>query len=80
MQSANIPTASYEVVSDASELRTKALARLKAHGGVVVKASGLASGKGVFVCQSEAEIDNAVIHCSNRVWQVQQIQSFWKTS
>lgn len=61
MSTAAIPTAGYEVVENASELRNRALARLKAKGGVVVKASGLASGKGVFVCQSEEDIDNAVV-------------------
>ncbi len=52
-----IPTAAYERFTDADA----ALAYLKAgSGAVVVKASGLAAGKGVYVCADRAEAGAAV--------------------
>jgi phosphoribosylamine--glycine ligase len=52
-----IPTAAYARFKDA----TAAKAHIRAHGApVVVKADGLAAGKGVVVAQSEAEAEAAV--------------------
>ncbi|MGQ9779690.1 MAG: phosphoribosylamine--glycine ligase [Bacillota bacterium] len=53
----NIPTAAYAVFSDYEQAR----AHLRAHGApVVVKASGLAGGKGAFVCQSLDQAEEAL--------------------
>jgi phosphoribosylamine---glycine ligase len=53
----NIPTAKYQSFTDQSE----AIAYIKAQGApIVVKADGLAAGKGVVVAQSEQEAINAV--------------------
>lgn len=52
-----IPTASYQSFTDQNE----AIAYIKKHGApIVVKADGLAAGKGVVVAQSEEEAINAV--------------------
>jgi phosphoribosylamine---glycine ligase len=52
-----IPTASYQSFTD----QTEAIAYIKKHGApIVVKADGLAAGKGVVVAQSEEEAINAV--------------------
>src|SRR5262249_37362003 len=52
-----IPTAAYARFKDA----TAAKAHIRVHGApVVVKADGLAAGKGVVVAQSEAEAEAAV--------------------
>lgn len=59
MRRHNIPTADYTTYTDAPS----ALAYLKsaeAHFPIVVKADGLAAGKGVVVAQDEAEACNAV--------------------
>lgn len=57
MATAHIPTASFQTFSDYE----KALAFLEHHDiPVVVKASGLALGKGVFVCQSREEAHTAL--------------------
>jgi phosphoribosylamine---glycine ligase len=48
MAAAEIPTAHWEVFED----REKAAARAKQWGSVVVKADGLAAGKGVMVCDT----------------------------
>jgi phosphoribosylamine---glycine ligase len=53
----NIPTAKYQSFTDQSET----IAYIKAQGApIVVKADGLAAGKGVVVAQSEQEAINAV--------------------
>jgi len=53
----NIPTAQYQSFTDQNE----AIAYIKAQGApIVVKADGLAAGKGVVVAQSEQEAINAV--------------------
>lgn len=59
MAAANIPTAAFQVVQGEEACRAAALACLARSGGAVIKASGLASGKGVFVCQTKNEIDDA---------------------
>ena len=56
MQKYGIPTASYAAFEDADEAR----AYLKGKGPQVVKADGLAAGKGVFVCANEAEAVDAI--------------------
>jgi phosphoribosylamine--glycine ligase len=53
----HIPTASYQSFTDAQQ----AIAYIKQHGApIVVKADGLAAGKGVIVAQTEAEAIAAV--------------------
>ncbi len=57
MYEANVPTARFEVHVDADE----AVATIRAWGApIVIKASGLAAGKGVIVAQSEQEAIDAV--------------------
>jgi len=57
MASANIPTASFEIFDDCSAAKRY----VESHGELsVVKASGLAAGKGVIVCQSKKEALDAL--------------------
>ena len=58
MKKYNIPTAEYEVFDDPA----KAMEHIRGRGQypVVVKADGLALGKGVLICQSEAEAKDAL--------------------
>jgi phosphoribosylamine--glycine ligase len=56
MQKYDIPTAAYADFDDADEAR----AYLKGKGPQVVKADGLAAGKGVFVCANEKEAADAI--------------------
>jgi phosphoribosylamine--glycine ligase len=57
MQRHNIPTAKYVAVSD----RTQALESLDLfHFPVVVKADGLAAGKGVLICDTKPEAEAAI--------------------
>ncbi len=57
MKKYNIPTAAYETFTDSSE----ALAYLEtAKMPIVVKADGLALGKGVIICQTRDEVKTAV--------------------
>jgi len=57
MKKAGIPTADYRVFTD----RKKALNyALTMPGGSVIKADGLAAGKGVMVCRSTVEIEEAL--------------------
>lgn len=57
MASQKIPTAAYENFTEPQ----KALAYAKTRPlPVVIKADGLATGKGVLICQNEAEIDAAI--------------------
>ena len=62
MQRAAVPTAAWQAVSNADTCKAAALARLHDDGGVVLKADGLASGKGVFVCRTASEVEQAVLH------------------
>ena len=62
MKEAGIPTAQFETVTSEEECRRVSFAMLERTGGVVVKASGLASGKGVFVCKEKAQLDEAFGH------------------
>ena len=54
MQQANIPTAAWQAVERADSCHAAAMQLLRRKGGVVLKADGLASGKGVHVCRTEA--------------------------
>jgi phosphoribosylamine--glycine ligase len=57
MASANIPTASFEIFDDFNAAKNY----VESHGELsVVKASGLAAGKGVIVCHSKREALNAL--------------------
>lgn len=58
MLEAGIPTSAFEVAKNRQQCSDIALRILNRDGGVVLKASGLASGKGVFVCHTEADV-----HC-----------------
>ena len=58
MKQYGIPTADYEVFEDPAKVMDYVCARGKYP--VVIKADGLALGKGVLICQDEAEADAAV--------------------
>ncbi len=62
MSRAGIPTAAYVNVRTEADCRREALAMLSAKGGVVLKASGLAAGKGVFVCATAGDVENGLNH------------------
>ena len=57
LQRHNIPTAAYAVIANASEAE-EALTHF--HYPLVVKADGLAAGKGVIICQSQEEAHAAI--------------------
>ncbi len=57
MAAQNIPTAEYKNFTDAEEARAYAKSRSLP---IVIKADGLATGKGVIIAQDEAEIDSAI--------------------
>ena len=57
MKRNNIPTAAFEVFNDASS--AKAYVNKIEHN-VVIKADGLAAGKGVIVCNSKDEAEKAI--------------------
>ena len=57
MREHGIPTADYEVFDDLERARSYVDAH---HAPIVVKASGLAAGKGVIVCQTDAEARQAL--------------------
>ncbi len=57
MNDGNIPTAKFKVFTSADS----ALAHIRIHGApVVIKASGLALGKGVYVCKTIHEAESAI--------------------
>ncbi len=60
MKAAGIPTAGFAVVQGEAACRNTAEQYLANSGGAVIKASGLASGKGVFVCKAQADIDEGI--------------------
>lgn len=62
MRKAKIPTAAFELAHGETECRRMALAMLARTGGAVLKASGLAAGKGVFVCRDKDEIEDGLQH------------------
>ncbi len=57
METAGVPTASFRVFDDADAARSHVA---DVGAPVVVKASGLAAGKGVYVCESVEEAERAV--------------------
>ena len=59
MDAAGIPTADYKAVN-IENLKDEAIAFFEKNGSVVLKASGLASGKGVFVCSERSQVDAAL--------------------
>ncbi len=60
MEAAKIPTAAYEVATTEQQCRDISERMLKEKGAAVIKASGLAAGKGVFVCTSKEDIENGL--------------------
>ena len=56
MKKHNIPTGEYETFDNAASAK----AYVKGKGALVVKADGLAAGKGVFVCRDSAEALHAI--------------------
>lgn len=62
MAKAKIPTAAHALAGDEAGCRRLATAALARHGSVVLKASGLAAGKGVFVCHDEAQVEEGLRH------------------
>jgi phosphoribosylamine--glycine ligase len=60
MIEAGIPTAAYSIARSKYECLELAERILTRDGSVVLKASGLAAGKGVFVCASEMDVQNAI--------------------
>lgn len=62
MRQAGVPTAAFRVAGSEREAAAIAAEYLQRDGGVVLKASGLAAGKGVFVCESSAAVDQALVH------------------
>jgi phosphoribosylamine--glycine ligase len=60
MMEAGIPTAAFEVATSKDECYDRAMQILNRDGGVVLKASGLASGKGVFVCHNEDDVNKGL--------------------
>ncbi|MGE0172046.1 MAG: phosphoribosylamine--glycine ligase [Oligoflexales bacterium] len=60
MAAAGVPTAAFDIATNESECLSLASARLNKRGAVVLKASGLAAGKGVFVCLSESDLTDAL--------------------
>ncbi len=59
LDAAGIPTASHNVARSRAECESYANERFNKTGGVVLKASGLAAGKGVFVCSEQRQLDAA---------------------
>jgi phosphoribosylamine---glycine ligase len=60
MAAAGVPTARHSVCDTPAAAQ---LAVAEADGNVVIKADGLAAGKGVFVCGSVAEAERAITAC-----------------
>ena len=60
MDAAGVPTAGFSICDTPAAAQ---LAIAEADGNVVIKADGLAAGKGVFVCSSVAEANDAVRAC-----------------
>jgi len=60
MKEAGINTAEYSIAKSFEECKEQSYQCLEKTGGVVLKASGLAGGKGVFVCTNNSEIDSGL--------------------
>ncbi|MFC1521144.1 phosphoribosylamine--glycine ligase [Elusimicrobiota bacterium] len=61
MRRYSIPTADFEVTQDPKHANMLCAEYIENYGGVVIKADGLAAGKGVFVCKEFKEAQNAII-------------------
>ena len=59
MKKAGIPTAHYELVSSVEEAARVGSRLIGESGGAVLKADGLAGGKGVFVCHNQEDLAEA---------------------
>ena len=59
MKAAGVPTAEYYIEDDHAKAKAISKDMLERLGGAVIKASGLAGGKGVFVCTSMDQVDEA---------------------
>ena len=68
MQKYSIPTASFHVARDINEAK-KHIQPLKLP--IVLKADGLAAGKGVFICHDNEEVDNAL----NKLFNIDKFKS-----
>jgi len=66
MEDAGVPTAEFWSFTCRDKAKKQAKEQFAQKGSVVVKASGLAAGKGVFVCDSEEKIDQAFFELSSR--------------
>src|SRR5256885_1554493 len=64
MRRHNIPTAHYAVCPNEKELQD-ALGHFPAHGKIVVKADGLAAGKGVIIAEGREEAERAALEMLN---------------
>lgn len=58
----NIPTADYSVFSSTDYDDALKFIQLKESYPIVLKADGLAAGKGVFICDSEDEVKKTLLH------------------
>jgi phosphoribosylamine--glycine ligase len=67
MQKAGIPTAAFELARDKAECTAKAHELFEKRSGVVLKADGLAEGKGVFVCKTPEEISLGIDRLYNQM-------------
>lgn len=62
MRKASVPTARSQVAFSEDECRQMARDLLQETGGAVLKASGLAAGKGVFVCTTREQMEAGLKH------------------
>ena len=60
LAAAGIATAPFVIVTNQEQCESEALAILERQGGVVLKASGLAAGKGVFVCFNREDLREGI--------------------
>lgn len=60
MNAAGIPTAPHITASDIEGCRNHGMAMLRQKGSVVLKADGLAGGKGVFVCKNQKDLEDGL--------------------
>ena len=61
MLQAGIPTASFSEVRNLKEVEGISEKYLKGSSSVVIKADGLAGGKGVFICKNKKEVSDACV-------------------
>jgi len=55
-----IPTADYQVFGEPEPARQYALEQMEANGTIVIKADGEAAGKGVYICRTVDDVDDAI--------------------